>query len=145
MHVGPGGAFGEEAACAASEGGEEVFVEREGGGDQDPRVVAAVAAGERAGEGEAVGAGHADVGEDDLRVVELAVLERFVGAGGASGETEAGRSGDEHLERVEEVDVVIDEQDRDCRAGHGLFAGSGVAGRCPSRRKPPSGVTAAWR
>lgn len=59
----PGGVFGQKAGGPAAEGGQQVGVEREGGGDQHPGAVSAVAAGDCTGELDPVGAGHADIGE----------------------------------------------------------------------------------
>ncbi|GAX56866.1 hypothetical protein SO3561_08434 [Streptomyces olivochromogenes] len=130
--------FAEEAAGSGAEGLGDVFVDFEGGEDEDAGGVEVGVGADGGGGGEAVGVGHADVHEDDVGLVDAGEVDGFFAVGGFVDDFEVGAGVDQDPEGRPEQGLVVGEQHAD---GHGVRSSSGAgvySGRSVETSKPPS-------
>ena len=134
------GVLQKEAGCSGAQRGEGVLVEVEGGQDEHPRVREFL--GDPAGGLDAVGAGHADVHQDDVGPQPAGQLQGLGAVRRLADRVHVGLGVEDHAERQAQQRLVVGEQDAD---RHAAPSSGGSRSRRAKTRQPPPGRGPAWR
>ncbi|MCO5614894.1 hypothetical protein L7F22_069179 [Adiantum nelumboides] len=135
--VGRFGVLDQEPAGAAADRVEDVGVLGERGQDDHPGAGELRVAGDLPGRGDAVGAGHADVHEDDVRVVLAGRGDGLCAVGGLGDDVQVGLRAEQRAEPGADERLVVGEQDPDHLSAPGVVGRSGTWAR-PGRSVAPA-------
>ena len=105
-----GDVLAEEAARADAQGAGHVLVALERGEDEDAAVPQLGVGADRGGRGEAVGAGHPDVHENDVRVMDPREVDGFGTVGRLRDHLQVVTGVDQDTEGRPEKGLVVGEQ-----------------------------------